>query len=85
MLEPALRLGSPLPHLDQDWARPSHICTGTRLAPATLIPTALSLATRACCTLLIWPPTMAAGKAKGMAKNNWNSATHHCASEASAR
>jgi len=26
-------LGSPLPHLHRDWARPCHICTGTGLAP----------------------------------------------------
>jgi hypothetical protein len=31
----ALGLGSPLPHLHWDWARPCHICTGTGLAPAT--------------------------------------------------
>jgi hypothetical protein len=27
-------LGSPLPHLPQDWAHPCHICTRTRLAAA---------------------------------------------------
>ncbi len=27
------------PHLHQDWAHPCHICTGTRLAPATSAPT----------------------------------------------
>jgi hypothetical protein len=26
-------LGSPLPHLHREWARPCHICTGTGLAP----------------------------------------------------
>jgi hypothetical protein len=31
-------LGSPLPHLHRDWARPSHICTGTALTPATSAP-----------------------------------------------
>jgi hypothetical protein len=31
-------LGSPLPHLYRDWARPCHICTGTGLAPATSAP-----------------------------------------------
>jgi hypothetical protein len=31
-------LGSPLPHLHRDWARPCHICTGTGLAPATCAP-----------------------------------------------
>jgi hypothetical protein len=31
-------LGSPLPHLHQDWARPSHICTRTGLTPATPAP-----------------------------------------------
>ncbi len=30
-------LGSPLPHLHRDWARPCHICTGTGLAPAVII------------------------------------------------
>ncbi len=28
-------LGSPLPHLHRDWARPRRICTGIGLAPAT--------------------------------------------------
>ena len=28
-------LGSPLPHLHRNWARPCHICTGTGLTPAT--------------------------------------------------
>jgi hypothetical protein len=27
-------IGSPLPHLCRDWARPSHICAGTGIAPA---------------------------------------------------
>jgi hypothetical protein len=31
-------LGSPLPHLHRDWARPCHICAGTGLAPATSAP-----------------------------------------------
>ena len=31
-------LVSPLPHLHRDWARPSHICAGTGLAPATSAP-----------------------------------------------
>jgi hypothetical protein len=31
-------LGSPLPHLHRDWARPCHICTATGLAPATSAP-----------------------------------------------
>ena len=31
-------MGSPLPHLHRDWARPCHICTGTGLAPATSAP-----------------------------------------------
>ena len=34
----ALGLGSPRPHLRRDWARPSHICTGTGLAAATSAP-----------------------------------------------
>ena len=28
-------VGSPLPHLHRDWARPCHICAGIGLAPAT--------------------------------------------------
>jgi hypothetical protein len=31
-------LGSPLPHLHQDWAHPCHIRAGTGLAPATSAP-----------------------------------------------
>ena len=31
-------LGSPLPHLHRDWARPCHICTGTGLTAATSSP-----------------------------------------------
>jgi hypothetical protein len=31
-------LGSPLPHLRRDWARPSHICAGTGLPPPTSAP-----------------------------------------------
>jgi hypothetical protein len=31
-------LGSPLPHLHRDWARPCHICTRTGLTPATSAP-----------------------------------------------
>jgi hypothetical protein len=34
----SLGLGSPLPHLHRDWARPRHICTGTGLGPASLAP-----------------------------------------------
>jgi hypothetical protein len=34
----ASRLGSPLPHLHRDWARPCHICIETELAPATSAP-----------------------------------------------
>ena len=29
----AQKVGSPLPHLRRDWARPCHICAGTGLAP----------------------------------------------------
>jgi hypothetical protein len=36
------RLGSPLPHLHRDWARPYHVCTGTGLAPATSTGTGLA-------------------------------------------
>ncbi len=31
-------LGSPMPDLHRDWARPGHICTGTGLTPATSAP-----------------------------------------------
>ena len=31
-------VGSPLPHLHRDWARPCHICTGTEPTPATSAP-----------------------------------------------
>ena len=37
-LSSAPGLGSPLPHLHQDWARPCHICARTGLAPATSAP-----------------------------------------------
>jgi hypothetical protein len=33
-----LRAQAPLPLLRRDWARPSHICTGTGLTPATSAP-----------------------------------------------
>ena len=36
-------LGSSLPHLHRDWARPSHICTRTGLTPATYICTGTRL------------------------------------------
>ena len=35
---PAPGLGSPLPHLHRDWARPGHICRGTGLTHATSAP-----------------------------------------------
>jgi hypothetical protein len=40
MLESALQAttGSPLPRLPRDWARPSHVCPGTGLAPPTSAP-----------------------------------------------
>ena len=31
-------LGSPLPHLNEDWAHPCHICTRTALTPAASAP-----------------------------------------------
>ena len=34
----APELGSPLPHLDRDWARPCHICARTGLTPAKSAP-----------------------------------------------
>ena len=37
----ALGLGPPLPHLQRDWARRCHICTGTGLAAATSAATTL--------------------------------------------
>jgi hypothetical protein len=35
---PALRLGSPLPHLQRNLAHPCHICAGTGLTPPTSAP-----------------------------------------------